>query len=369
MKRLVALLIAVAAAVALVGLYLPSDAANVGSTSVTRQALDSDLSAIAGSPAFTCFLSEKRQLLSGARLPFLGAGTADAKGGVYDATFVDDWLGSMITDEVAAGVVAARRLRVTPGDLAVARAVLVRHMTQVLDQYARAAGSTVPGCGGSAQTVLSSLPGWFVAQRTRAEADQDLLDARAAGAGLSPAAVSAYFSAHRRSFDRSCLDVVVVRSRPAADKVEAALRRGVSFAAEAQAASITPSSAAAGGSVGCGIVGATFLGPVVGKLDVGGVTFPVAGGGAYWVVRLASRSTVPFGKVRTAVVTALVAAGQHRAGAWITAALRAAHVGVDPRYGTTAADQLTLVRGAAAPPAGAQVSPSANLPGLTPASA
>ncbi|HLW45822.1 MAG TPA: hypothetical protein VKR78_06370, partial [Acidimicrobiales bacterium] len=150
MKRLVALLVVVAALLVFAGLYLPSDAATVGATSVSRQALDSDLSAIAGSPDYTCFLSEERQLSSGKSLPFLGAGSASAKGGVYDATFVDDWLGSMITDKVTARMVARDGLEVTASDLSVARGVLVRRIDELLGTYARDAQLPAPSCGGSA---------------------------------------------------------------------------------------------------------------------------------------------------------------------------------------------------------------------------
>ena len=43
--------------------------------------------------------------------------TASAKGGIYAAAFVGDWLGSMITDRVAAGVLTRHGLRLTPANL------------------------------------------------------------------------------------------------------------------------------------------------------------------------------------------------------------------------------------------------------------
>ncbi len=368
MKRLVCLLVVVAAAVALAGFYLPSSAATVGGTSISRQSLDSDLSAIAGSPDYTCFLSEERQLTSGKTLPFLGAGTPDVKGGIYDSTFVDDWLASMITTQIDAEVLAGHRLHVTPADLVIARRVLADRITQVLDQYARVVGSPSPGCGGNGRTVLSTLPGWFVREQTGEEADQIVLDARAAGAGLSQPALMGYFVSHRRSFDRDCLALVLVRTKSAAAGVEAALARGTSFAQEAAAVSVTSSSAARGGSVGCGFVGDTFLATAVDHLGVGGTTTPVHVQGAYWIVRLTSRSTVPFATARSSVVTAIIHAGQRRADAELTAALRGVSVGVDPRYGTAAHHRLTLVLGAPSPPGTSEISTVANLPTLTAAS-
>jgi hypothetical protein len=368
MKRLVVLLVAIAAGVILAGVYLPSDAATVGQTSVSRQSLDSDLSAIAGSPDYTCFLSEERQLASGKALPFLGAGNASARGGVYDSTFVDDWLGSMITDEVTARLVADRGMPITRSGLSTARSVLARRITDVLESYAKEAQLTAPSCGGSGHNVLASLPGWFVAEQVRAWADQDLLDARAAGSGLSAGAVAKYFANHRTYFDKDCLDVIVVRTSSEAKMVEATLLKGTSFASEAEAVSITQESGAAGGSVGCGYVEGTFLGTAVGKLSVGHVTPTVTGEGLYWVVKLASRTAVSLRVVRPTVVTAILHAGQDRADAELAAALRSSNLGVDPRYGTAAPHSLTLVLPAPAPPTNAEISRSANLPKLTPAS-
>ncbi len=368
MKRLVLLLVAVAAAVALAGAYIPSDAATVGQTSISRQALDSDLSAIAGSADYVCFLSEERQLSTNSKLPVLGAGTASAKGGVYDAAFVDNWLASMVTDTVVSALAARDGLRVTPSDLTTARDVLARRITDVLDTYARDSGLPSPSCGGSGQAVLSSLPRWFRSEQVRAEAAQALLDARAAGSGLSDGSIATYFARHRVLFDKDCVDVVVVQTPSAAAQVEGALARGASFAREAQVASLTRSSAASGGNAGCGYLQGTFLGTAVGRLAVGGVTPVVPGAGVYWVVKLASRSPVSFRAARLTVVTAILRTGQRRADAALAAALRSSNVGVDPRYGGASPHSLTLVLPAPSPPPGAEISPSANRPALTAAS-
>lgn len=369
MKRLLIFLGAVAAAVVLAGVFLPSNAATVGGTSITRQALDSDLSAIASSHDYTCFLSEERQLSSGSSAPVLGAGTASAKGGVYDSRFVDNWLGTMITDDVIARQVAGHGLRVTSSDLSLAKSALERRMTDVLDLYARDEEQSTAGCGETGSAVLSSLPGWFRTEQVRDEADQALLDARAAGSGLSAGAISAYFTRHRASFDKDCLDIVVVETPSEASQVEAALAKGTSFADEAKAASLTQTSASDGGSVGCGFLEGTFLGTAVGKLAVGDVTPPVSGEGYYWVAKLASRSAVALATVRSTVVTAILTAGETRANTELSAALRSSQIGVDPRYGTTSPHSLTLVLPAPSPPSSAQISTAANRPAPTPTAA
>lgn len=369
MKRLAALLVLVAAAVVLAGLFLPSPAATVGTSSISRQSLDSDLSAIASSPDYTCFLGEERQLSGTGTLPFLGAGTASARGGVYDSAFVDGWLDSMITDRVVAQVVSRRGLQVTAADVSVGQTLLSRRISQVLDQFASDSGSAQPSCGGSGAAVLSSLPGWFVTEQSRNEADEALLDARAAGAGLSAPAVAAYFRSHRTTFAKDCLDIIVVKSRKTAEAVETALAGGATFAHEAATESITQNSAAAGGVAGCGMLAGSFLSASVAELAVGQTSAPFSGEGVYWVVKLTSRTQSPFASVRSTVVTSIIDAGQQRADAELTAALHRTAVTVDPRYGTVAPRRLTLVKPPAVPPVSALLSPSADQPAVTAASA
>jgi len=137
MPRLLALLVAVAGVAVLAGIFVPSQAASVGSGGASRQTLDSDLSAIAQSPNDTCFLSEERELDGERPLGLLGAGTPSPLGGVYDVTFVDDWLGSMITERPAEEIAQRRDLVVTAADMVTARAVLERRISRVLSTYAR----------------------------------------------------------------------------------------------------------------------------------------------------------------------------------------------------------------------------------------
>ncbi|MGH8979700.1 MAG: peptidyl-prolyl cis-trans isomerase [Acidimicrobiales bacterium] len=368
MKRLLALFLVVAAAVALAGIYLPSDAATVGSVRISRQSLDSDLSAIAQSPGYTCFLSEEREISGGSPVPMLGAGTASAKGGVYDTTFVDSWLGSIVTDHVATQLAAEERLSITTHDLAAAKAVLERRVARVLSTFASDSGSATPGCGGSAAAVLSTLPGWFVSDETHAEAAQDVIDARAAGGGLTGPALAAYYDAHRVSFDRDCISVIGVTTRSTAQKVEAALRSGTSFATEAALASATKSTSADGGVAGCGELAGTFLSAGLASLQVGAVTAPLQGDGGYWVVRLTKRIDESLASERPTVVTSMLAAGEKKADAALTGALKRTTVSVDPRYGAMSPGNITLVLPPSAPPGTDVPSAIANTPALTAAS-
>jgi hypothetical protein len=353
MRRLLAVFLALAVGVVVSGIYIPSDAATVGGAPISLHSLDTELTAVAQSPDYVCFLSEERALAGGSPVPVLGAGAAGSSTGVYDTTFVDDWLTSMLTDRVAAQL-AARRV------LAEAYAVLSRRITAVLGQYATDTGTNVPGCGGSGSAVLASMPGWFVHRQVVAEADQALLDARAAGAGLGKAGIAAYFASHGRTFARDCLSVIVLRTASAADAAEAAISRGAGFAQEASAVSLTTGTGARGGAAGCGLVVGTFLAPHLAKLPVHAVSSPFHARGVWWLVTVTSRTTVPLSSVRGIVLTAIVQAGQASVDAELSVALRRAHVTVDARYGTAEPRARALILPPVPPPRGALVSPSAD---------
>lgn len=361
MKRLLVLLVAVAAAVALAGVYLPSSAATVGSATISRKSLDTQLRAIAASQDYTCFLSEERQLAGQGRVQLFGAGNEGTAGGSYGTTFVDDWLSSMITDHVLAGMVARDGVQVGAHDLALARSVLSRRITTVLRQYATVVGAPVPGCGGTGSAVLASMPGWFVAQATTAEADQAVLDARAAGVRLDASQIAAYFAGHRTTFDRDCLSIIVVKTQAAAQRAAQAIAGGTTFSKEASTVSLTTGTGVNGGAAGCGFLTGTFLAPELAALPVGAVTKPFSARGVWWLATITKRSTVPLSSVQGTVVTAILHAGQSRADAELRGELRRAHVTVDARYGT-ASGGATLILPPASPRAGDLLSGVADAP-------
>jgi hypothetical protein len=370
MKRLLVLLVAVAAAVVLAGVFLPSNAATVGTTSISRQSLDSDLSVISRSSEYSCFLAEERQLAGDKAAPLHGAGTTAATGaatvgGIYGTTFTDDWLDSMITNKVTASVVARDGLRVPSSDVALGRSILSRRITEVLDEYAQDSESQEAGCGGSGAAVLGSLPGWFVADQAVAEGDQAVLDARAAGTGLGGSALARYYAAHGASFDRYCVSVIVVKTETAATGAQKALAGGESFADEAASASITGDSAADGGQAGCGLIVGTFLASELASAPLDTVTAPFSGEGVWWLAMVTQRTAEPLSTVRGTVVTAIIEAGQTRADAQVSAALKATGLSVDPRYGEMSAKKVTLIAPPPVPPTSALLSVAAGTPSAT----
>ncbi|MGH9108929.1 MAG: peptidyl-prolyl cis-trans isomerase [Acidimicrobiales bacterium] len=357
MRRVLILFLAVAVGIGLATYYVPHDAASVGSASVTRRSLATDLGAIAGSGDYQCFLSEQDSLNAGrpVTVPILGEGSAAGSDGVYATTFADGWLGQMVQAEVTGQLVARHGLAVTPGGLAIGRAVLERRITDVLDTYARGTGSA-PSCGGTGAAVLGSMPAGFAAEQVRAQTDQSLLAASAAGGGLSDGALSAFFVAHRSEFDRVCLSLIEVTSQATAQHLRQVIAGGTPFAQVARTSSVDSTTASAGGVAGCGVVaGTTLLAPVE-HLAIGQVSAPVAYNSAFLLVQVTSRTPATLSSVHQVVQTVMLLAGQSQVTREIKAALQAAHVSIDPRFGQVKAGTSTILP-PTNPPAGILLAP------------
>ena len=366
MKRILLLILAVAACVGLAAYFVPSDAASVNGSPVSRQSLDRDLSAIASSSDFQCYLSQRQSLTDNrvVNVQVEGASQTANATNVYATSFVDGWLSQMVQAKVAADLVARQGVTVTANDLGLARTVLERRITDVLDAYAQSTG-TPPGCGGSGAAVLGSVPASFAAEQVRAQADQSILAARAVGAGLATSQIQGYFAAHESEFDRVCLSVVVVRTKPAAALLELAIKGGTPFAQVAKSSSITSSTGSNGGAAGCAVLAGTSLFTPLEHLGLNQVSSPISYNGVYLLVEVTSRTPATFAAVRRTVTTAMLLAGQPRAEAQLTAALRAADIRVDPRFGTVKA--LAAIHPPVNPPLTALLTARANTPGGVPA--
>src|SRR5579871_4209843 len=99
MKLLIALLVAIAAAVGVAAYFVPSDATSVNGTAISRESLNTNLAAIAGSASYQCYL-QAQLVLSGntstetGLFPVTGAGKVTKPGSpsTYNNSFVRFWL-------------------------------------------------------------------------------------------------------------------------------------------------------------------------------------------------------------------------------------------------------------------------------------
>ena len=334
-KRFLILLIVAAGGVAWASLAVPTNAAVVNGQVITQSQLSSDVSAIAGSSPYFCYLnaeayegSQGQQSLPSAD----GAGQA-SEGGSHTAStsaFVASYLETAVGHQLIAQLAAQHHVHLSSADLSAARTVLEDQITgverEVAGQPEGCSLSTDPITG---DAVLKTLPTSFVDEQVRFIALVTTLEEDISGIGSTTADLQRYFSAHPKEFESTCFTVGAYSTETAAQAARASVYEGASFATLAQATGA--------GNQGCPIFyqieselpTATKLG----KLPLNTVSAPVAYNGGYLLIEFTRQSPVTFSAAELAVKQAVEAAGASASQAVINRDELAAHVDLDPRYG------------------------------------
>jgi hypothetical protein len=335
-KRLAVLILAVAAVVAVAAFTVPSNAASVNGTQISQQTLNRNLSAIAQSDGFQCYLYASQTLAGEAQagtFPVEGVGVpaGTTNPATFNASFVRYWLSELLNDQLVTQVVAAEHLTVTPADEAIGQASLTREIDAVI-QSAASAGVSCPSTGAA---ILASLPATFRDQLVQVAAAQDVLLSHAAGYGLGTAGLSRYFTLHRTDFTKLCFSYVPFSSSADASAARAKVAAGTPLT---KVGTVTP--------IGCGIRvdAASELPSGVASLPVGQVSQPATlGNGQVGLFVMTSQTASAFVAVRTTVETEVLNAGEKRSTATLRAAARRADVTADPRYGRAASGSVALL--------------------------
>ena len=318
---------AVAAVVGVAAYFVPSNAASVNGTAISRQALNDDLGAIASSPTYQCYLQAQLELAgqnASDLFPVTGAGKLTGTGSppTYNNSFVRFWLSQMSDEVLVSQLLAARHVPVTPADLAFGKISLTRQITAVLGQLQSESGAS---CGVTATGLLGSLPPSFVNEQVQFQASQDLLSVHLAGFSLSTNSLERYYRLHSAEFDTECISYVGYGSKDAAGTARSQIEGGTPIA---NTGTVT--------QIGCGPqIAITSLPATVVKLPVGSLSQPVSEGtGAkYALLFVTARKATPFARARTTVAQVLLDAGSARTEAVLKVAGARADVAADPRYG------------------------------------
>lgn len=368
MKRFLFLLVLLAAGVIVAALEVPSPAASVNGTDISRQTVNNELTAVTASPNYECYVAASLAVASQgqARVQIGGVGANGSFNGTYDVNFADYTVEQLIDEQLIHQLFEARGLSLSPADMAVGRTVLSQRINTVLTDYAQAQGIPVPPCGGSAQAVLSSVPAWFQSQEITSQAEQAVLEAHAVGSSLSDAAAARYFAAHPAEFDTVCVSDIAVNTQAQAAFIRDAIINGASFADQAKAASIDSSTKDQGGAAGCAPA-VRFQLSQLADLGVGQVTQPISYNGAYLLLTVTSRTPSTFAATKGLVRATILAAGAAKVQAQLTALLRHSTVTADPRYGRVVNRAGSLLIPPPSPPNTSLIAPLANIPGAIPA--
>jgi peptidyl-prolyl cis-trans isomerase C len=184
--------------------------------------------------------------------------------------------------------------------------------------------------------LVASLPAGIANDRIRSQAIYQGLLAR--GADLSTKAAATYYLANQSLFTQDCVSIIVTSSQTAGQQLVTQLDAGASFSALAHAHSIDPTSAAAGGSIGCDFTESEILQ----TLDVPTATVGAPIGPAQdpttgqWVIyEVTSQLVEPFNTALPLVRQDLLvsATNEDRVGAQLKAFAHQTTVYVNPQYG------------------------------------
>jgi hypothetical protein len=342
-KRLILLLIVLAGGLAAAAFAVPSNAATVNGVSISQQQLNSDLSAIANSHDYQCFLNAQEAVGTGGQtsLPAVdgaggtvGSGTHPAISSAFAANYLDTAVGHQLILELA----AKDHLTISTQDLSKARASLKAQITGVLSAVA---GSKF-ACGTQAPTAqaVDSMPSSFVDSNVRFNATVSAFEEYAAGVGTSTADLTRYYTNHAAEFDTACFTVAEYSSQSGAQAALAAVAAGTPFAQVA--AEVT-----GGGPQGCdilyGIAAQLPAGSNLEGLALNTVSQPIVEGSTYLLVEITSRTPTAFAKAQSEVESAVQNAGAGKARTIVNRAEKTSVISIDQRYGTWVPAQAQIL--------------------------
>jgi len=363
-KRFIVALIILAGALAAAALAIPTNAATVNGTAISQDQVNSDVTAIANSKPYQCFLNAEAYLQSGGQslpAPVDGAGSTPASALHPTATtaFVAPYVDTEISHVTVMSLAATRGITVSPSDVKSATAELNREISQTMTSVAQDTQDVRVTCGASTPltgaAVLKTMPPSFVHELATFDATVGALEDALSGAN-DTAKVKAYFSANQSKFDTVCFTDAEYSSQSAAQAAAQQVASGTSFDQVASAAS--------GGPQGCQVLYgiANQLSSVINlnTLALNTVSAPFDVGGTYILLEMTSRTPTAFDAAKSSVVAALKQTGAQKAETLLEAVEKRASIHVNPAYGTWVAP-VAQVAVPTTPPVPDVLNPSANL--------
>jgi hypothetical protein len=342
MKRFLVLLIIVAGGLAWAAWSVPTSAAVVNGVAISQHSLNSDVTAIAKSPDYQCYINAQEYLESDGQqlLPLVdgvGYGADQDLHPTATVAFTDSYLDTAVGHQLILELAAQHHVVVTSQELATARTALTNEISSTMSEVLQTAeadnarldcGSTVALTGAE---VLATMPSSFVNSQVVFDATATAFQEDLSGVGSTPAALDSYFNAHPRLFDLSCITLAAYTSASAAQAGLAEVTSGTPFATVA-------AKTTGGGPQGCtvlyNIIADLPATSDLGTLALNTPSMPISYDGEYLVVEITSRTPSSYATAATAVQHAVEALGGARAQRAIDAAEKQASVQIDPRYGT-----------------------------------
>jgi len=341
-----------AVVVTLMAIQVPANAAVVNGTSITQATLNADLSAIANSPDYQCYLNANQAVLSNGQStlpPIHGAG---GNTGAYSMPFVIHTLDQSITEQVVFQLAAERNTVITTADTANAKTDLTSAINSTLSAVT---GSQFACQGVTADSIYASLPPSFVDDIVHVQAASEAIASSEPGSGVTTADIQRYFDAHRKALATTCVTLIPSSTQAAAQQIVDQVHSGTDFG--------TLAAQAGNAQQGCSNAAASQVIADVADVPVGEISGVInyPSSGQYLVVQVNQRTPASLPAAANVVRGLLLQHGQPGAEAAILAATHRAEVAVNPQYGrwTPASATIGIVE-PLTPPASSVLNPAAN---------
>ena len=345
MKRLIVLLIVLAGGLAWAAFSVPSNAATVNGTGISQANLNSDVSAIADSAYYQCYLNSEAYLSSNGseQLPsVVGAGTGQYAGDHPTATtgFTANYLETEIAHQLLLQVASKRNVTVTPAELATARTNLTEEITSVMSEILQTQqgqdvryGCSLTGQPITGKQVLDTMPASFVDDAGAVRGH-----GRRAGGGPGRRRLERQptwrttTTRTARTSTRPVFTAAVFASESAAQDAAAQVAFGTPFA------TVASNTASSGGGDRAATCWPTWSRACrrsahIQSLATGAVSDPISANGKYFLLQITSRTPTPYAKAKAAVANAVQAKGATATRTALTALEGRSDVSVNPQYG------------------------------------
>jgi hypothetical protein len=343
-RRVAVVVVVALAAAVLAGALWRTSAISVNSSAISADTLRGELSAIAHSPGYQCYIGTQIALggsTSGYGFP--SGTTSYGFSPVGSASWTQLQVGGLAVEDF---VVRQYHWSPSAADLAQSRA-------EYTNELAAGAAAARANCPVSAEAAVASMPVAFVSTQVRYYAASLELISHVPGAiGLDEASLHAYYDAHPRAYDTVCASIALVPpsqgSAFAHDQ-----RAGASIEQLAKKYSVD-ASASSGGAIGCfapgdpnyAAVRTYTLGQPVNVFPTTPKVAPTQSGEYLLYVAPTKLTPNSFEQASTQVFADVRSANASLAGSVQSEILATSHIAIDPAFAiwsasTTKATPLT----------------------------
>ena len=335
MKRLLALVVALAALLAACG-SLGATAVTVNGDRVSQKTVDDELDQIRDNKRY-------RDAISLSDDTILGSG----REGTFKADFAAQVLTLRVYYTLVRQELEKRHLSLSDADLKKARNAVINQIN--VDPRTGQAKS------GQGEKILAAFSKEYRDELIRRQAEIEKLQGSLSKSNVTDADVQKYYDEHKADFDQVCAMHVLVDTKEQADAIKAQLAGGADFATIAAAQSKDPSAKQNKGDLGCAPPSQYVdeFANAVKTQPLNAIGDPVQTQFGWHVIKVYERKTQTLAEVEPQIRQQLTQQGSDALNTWLVAALKKAEVDVNPRFGkfvkSAAAGQLPRVVAPTAP--------------------